>query len=188
MTLQIKLLRARPTTLGEALSLARITKTRFEDEWATTTIANPNDLNIAVSDQKLEESTLHTSDKVEALQTSRVVTYEEHGCQDGLKPESCFSTLKADEADNTKPPLFAETFGNNGGDDLESSGPVTPSEEVVSNGHSSTLFSLVEHGSSPDASASYGDGSAVPGSQMITGGSHVRMDVGLLIGIFSVSP
>ncbi|GJY68053.1 hypothetical protein Tco_0471035 [Tanacetum coccineum] len=42
----------------------------------------------------------------------------------------------------------AKTFGNNGGADSESSGPVTPTDEVVGSGHSSTLFSLVEHGSS----------------------------------------
>ncbi|GKF04412.1 hypothetical protein Tco_0035080 [Tanacetum coccineum] len=39
----------------------------------------------------------------------------------------------------------AKTFGKNGGDDSESSGPVTPTEKVVGSGHSSTLFSLVEH-------------------------------------------
>ncbi|GKD79392.1 hypothetical protein Tco_1342013, partial [Tanacetum coccineum] len=33
--------------------------------------------------------------------------------------------------DNTKPPLSADTFGNNGGDQLETSGPETPSKEVM---------------------------------------------------------
>nr|GEW12484.1 hypothetical protein [Tanacetum cinerariifolium] len=137
-----------------------MTEARFEDEQTTMTIANPNDLNIALPDQELEESTLHTSDKVEAVQTSKAATYEKHGCQYGLKPvtttsatgkiittshidnqegvnhddnyywESCFSTLKANKADNVKPPLFADTFGNNGRDDSESSRPVTPTEEV----------------------------------------------------------
>nr|GEZ02666.1 class II heat shock protein [Tanacetum cinerariifolium] len=37
LALQIELLRSRPTTLGEAFSLARITEARFEDEWSTTT-------------------------------------------------------------------------------------------------------------------------------------------------------
>nr|GEX04557.1 hypothetical protein [Tanacetum cinerariifolium] len=81
-----KLLRSNPTTLGEAFSLARMTETCFEDERTTTTIANPNNFNIAVPNQALEESTLHTSDKVEAVPTSMVATYEEHGCQYGLKP------------------------------------------------------------------------------------------------------
>ncbi|GJV74073.1 hypothetical protein Tco_1494068, partial [Tanacetum coccineum] len=63
--LQIELLRARPTTLVEAFSLSRTTEARFEDERTTTTIVNPNDLNIAILDQVLEESILHTSDKVE---------------------------------------------------------------------------------------------------------------------------
>ncbi|GJY78022.1 hypothetical protein Tco_0483823 [Tanacetum coccineum] len=101
LTLQIDLLRARPTTLGEAFALARITEARFEDERATTVIAKPNDLNIAVQVQDIEETTLHTSDKVEVVSTSMVATseehgyqdgfcmvatYEEQGCQDGLKP------------------------------------------------------------------------------------------------------
>ncbi|GJU56493.1 hypothetical protein Tco_1230207 [Tanacetum coccineum] len=65
--------------------MARIIEARFEDERATTSIANPNDLNKARPDQVLEESTSHTSDKVEAVSTSMIATYEEHGCQDGLK-------------------------------------------------------------------------------------------------------
>ncbi|GKD85323.1 hypothetical protein Tco_1356477 [Tanacetum coccineum] len=46
--LQMELLRARPTTLAEAFFLARITEARFEDERTTTTIVNPNDLNIEI--------------------------------------------------------------------------------------------------------------------------------------------
>ncbi|GKC61865.1 hypothetical protein Tco_1089463 [Tanacetum coccineum] len=56
---------ARLTTLVEAFSLARMTEAHFEDERTTTTIVNPNDLNIAIPDQVLEESILPTSDKVE---------------------------------------------------------------------------------------------------------------------------
>ncbi|GJT49948.1 hypothetical protein Tco_0976105 [Tanacetum coccineum] len=84
LALQIDLLRARPKTLGEAFALARINETRFEDERATTVIAKPNDLNIVVQVQDIEETTLHTLDKVEAVSTSMVATYEEHGCQDGF--------------------------------------------------------------------------------------------------------
>ncbi|GJQ89373.1 hypothetical protein Tco_0000512 [Tanacetum coccineum] len=47
-----------------------------------------------------------------------------------------------DQADNTKPPLSFDTFGNNRGGDSETSGPVTPAKEVVDIGHSSTLSSL----------------------------------------------
>ncbi|GKA13932.1 hypothetical protein Tco_0693578 [Tanacetum coccineum] len=57
LALQIDLLRARPKTLGKAFALARITEARFKDERATTVMAKPNDLNIAVQE-----------------------------CQDGLKP------------------------------------------------------------------------------------------------------
>ncbi|GJX03143.1 hypothetical protein Tco_0189059 [Tanacetum coccineum] len=64
LALQIDLLRARPKTLGEAFALARITEARFEDERATTIIAKPNDLNIVVQVQDIEETTLHTSDNV----------------------------------------------------------------------------------------------------------------------------
>ncbi|GJW70306.1 hypothetical protein Tco_0127223 [Tanacetum coccineum] len=81
--------------------------------------------------------------------------------------ENCFSILNANEADNTKPPLPVDTFGSNGGDDLETSGPVTPAEEVVDSGHSSTLSSLVAHRRG-DASISYGDGLAVPGVRVST--------------------
>nr|GEV61264.1 ribonuclease H-like domain-containing protein [Tanacetum cinerariifolium] len=63
--LQMELLRAMPTTLVKAFSLARMTEARFEDERTTTTIVNSNDLNIAIPDQVLEESILHTLDKVE---------------------------------------------------------------------------------------------------------------------------
>ncbi|GJR52651.1 hypothetical protein Tco_1403172 [Tanacetum coccineum] len=40
---------------------------------------NQDDLNIAVPDQELEESNLHTSDTVEVVPTSMVDTYDEHG-------------------------------------------------------------------------------------------------------------
>nr|GEW60645.1 hypothetical protein [Tanacetum cinerariifolium] len=77
----------------------------------------------------------------------------------------------------------------NNGDDSESLGPMTPTEEVVDSGHSSTFSSLVEHGSprlvqpweiisiGADASANYGDMSAAPEGQRITGGSLVGIDV-----------
>ncbi|GKD31301.1 hypothetical protein Tco_1242079 [Tanacetum coccineum] len=66
VALQIELLRARPTTLVEAFSLACMTEARFKDERTTTTIVNPNNLNKAIPDQVLEESILHTSDKAES--------------------------------------------------------------------------------------------------------------------------
>nr|GEV77325.1 hypothetical protein [Tanacetum cinerariifolium] len=54
----------RASDFGEAFFRARITEAYFEDERTTTTIANLNDLNIAVPDQVLKESTLHTSNKI----------------------------------------------------------------------------------------------------------------------------
>ncbi|GKA53686.1 hypothetical protein Tco_0747001 [Tanacetum coccineum] len=70
VALQIELLRARPTTLGESFSLARITNARFEDERSATAIAKPNDLNTRVQVQDLKEMTRHKPNKVEAIKTS----------------------------------------------------------------------------------------------------------------------
>ncbi|GJS97106.1 putative reverse transcriptase domain-containing protein [Tanacetum coccineum] len=56
--------------------------------------------------------------------------------------ENCFLILNAEEADNTKPPLFADTFGNNGGDESETSGPETPAKKVVDNGNDSAPIFL----------------------------------------------
>nr|GEX48670.1 glutathione S-transferase T3-like [Tanacetum cinerariifolium] len=70
VALQIKLLKARPTTLGEAFSLARITETRFEDERSASAFAKPNDLNTRVHVQDLEETTRHKPNKVEAIKSS----------------------------------------------------------------------------------------------------------------------
>ncbi|GJT43730.1 polypyrimidine tract-binding protein homolog 3 [Tanacetum coccineum] len=60
--------------------------------------------------------------------------------------ENCFSILNAEEADNTKPPFFADTFGNNGGDELETSGLKTLAKEIVDNGNGSALIFLVGYG------------------------------------------
>nr|GEX85579.1 copia protein [Tanacetum cinerariifolium] len=88
-------------------------------------------------------------------------------------------------ADNTKPPLSIDTFGNNGGDDSETSGPVTQAEELVDSGHSSTLSSLVEHGSlrvlqlwGTNAFISYGDGSALLGKVNFKGVRNVTLGRG----------
>ncbi|GKD52734.1 hypothetical protein Tco_1281710 [Tanacetum coccineum] len=86
LTIQIELLRARPTTLGEAFSLARITEARFEVKRSIIDIAITNDLKVGVQVQDLKETIYHKPDKVEAVSTSMVATYEEHSCQDGLKP------------------------------------------------------------------------------------------------------
>ncbi|GJW96031.1 hypothetical protein Tco_0177839 [Tanacetum coccineum] len=82
--LQCALLRSNPSTLGEAFFKVRITEARFEDEQTATTIVNPNDLNVAILDQVLEESILYTSDRVEVVPTSMVATYEEHGYKESV--------------------------------------------------------------------------------------------------------
>ncbi|GKA02651.1 zinc finger, CCHC-type containing protein [Tanacetum coccineum] len=82
VALQIELLRARPTTLGESFSLARITEARFEDERSAITIAKPNDLNTRIQVQDLEETIFYNPNKVEAVKTSMIATSEEHEHQE----------------------------------------------------------------------------------------------------------
>ncbi|GKE14473.1 hypothetical protein Tco_1422050 [Tanacetum coccineum] len=109
--LQIELLRARPTSLEEAFSLARITKARFEDERSTTSIAKTNDLNTELPVQDIEETIRHKPNKVEAVKTSMVSISEEleqHEYQDDLNEIS-------EEKDDAKPTIFADTFSSNGG-------------------------------------------------------------------------
>ncbi|GKC43096.1 hypothetical protein Tco_1060818 [Tanacetum coccineum] len=113
LALQIDLLRARPKTLGEAFALDRITEARFEDERATTVIAKPNDLNIAVQVQNIEETTLHTSDKVEAMSISMVATYKEHGCQDGF---CIVATYKEQECQDGLKPVTTKSSARKKGD------------------------------------------------------------------------
>nr|GEV36789.1 reverse transcriptase [Tanacetum cinerariifolium] len=102
LTLQIDLLRARPITLGEAFALARITEARFEDERATTVIAKSNERNIVVQVQDSEETTLHTSNKVETMSTSTVATYEEHGSPTGKKGDLGAITSKGGLPDHMR--------------------------------------------------------------------------------------
>ncbi|GJT18886.1 hypothetical protein Tco_0877592 [Tanacetum coccineum] len=67
--------------------------------------------------------------------------------------ENCFSILNAEEADNTKPPLSDDTFGNNGGDESETSGPETPAREVVDNSNGSALIFWLD--TVPEKSSEY---------------------------------
>ncbi|GJY01979.1 polypyrimidine tract-binding protein homolog 3 [Tanacetum coccineum] len=50
------------------------------------------------------------------------------------------------QADNTKPPLFVDTIGNNGGDESETTGLETPAKEVVNKSNGSALIFLVGYG------------------------------------------
>ncbi|GJW79774.1 hypothetical protein Tco_0143749 [Tanacetum coccineum] len=128
--LQIELLRARPTSLEEAFSLARITKARFEDERSTTSIAKTNDLNTELPVQDLEETTRHKPNKVEAVKTSMVATFEEHEQHEYQEDLNEIS----EEKDDAKPQISADTFGSNGGNDSETTCPKAPVKEVVDNG------------------------------------------------------
>ncbi|GJZ16072.1 hypothetical protein Tco_0551749 [Tanacetum coccineum] len=129
-TLQRALLWSNPTTLGEALSLARIVEARFEDERSITDIAKTNDLNAGVQVQDLEETIRHKPNKVKAFRTSLVVTFEEHEQQENQDNLNEFS----EEKDDAKPPVFIDTVDNNGDNDSRISGSETPAKEVVDNG------------------------------------------------------
>ncbi|GKD68124.1 polypyrimidine tract-binding protein homolog 3 [Tanacetum coccineum] len=59
----LKLELSRPTTLGEAFSLARITEARFEDEKSNIAIAKPNELTANVHVQDLEQTTRERGDE-----------------------------------------------------------------------------------------------------------------------------
>ncbi|GJV00565.1 hypothetical protein Tco_1329835 [Tanacetum coccineum] len=52
--------------------------------------------------------------------------HEQHEYQDDLNEIS-------EEKDDAKPQISADTFGSNGGNDSETSGPETPAKEVVDN-------------------------------------------------------
>ncbi|GKB13583.1 hypothetical protein Tco_0847506 [Tanacetum coccineum] len=101
------MLRARPTSFEEAYSLARITEARFEDQRSTTVIAKTNDLNTELLVQDLEATIRHKPNKVEAVKTKK---------------------------DDAKPPISADTFGSNCGNDSETTCPKAPVKEVVDNG------------------------------------------------------
>ncbi|GKD19419.1 polypyrimidine tract-binding protein homolog 3 [Tanacetum coccineum] len=68
---------------------------------------------------------------------------EEHICY--YYWENCFSILNVKEAGNTKSPLSADTFGNSGVDESETSGLETPVKEVVDNANGYALIFLVRY-------------------------------------------
>ncbi|GKC94155.1 hypothetical protein Tco_1159597 [Tanacetum coccineum] len=102
----------RVTGISESLLTSLITEARFEDERATTVIAKPNDLNIAVQVQDIEETTLHTSDKVKVVSTSIVATYEEHVCQDGFCMVATYEEQECQ--DGLKPVTTRSSAGKKG--------------------------------------------------------------------------
>ncbi|GJZ27579.1 hypothetical protein Tco_0571832 [Tanacetum coccineum] len=113
---------------SEAFSLARATEVRFaedalskllkiearfEDERSTTSITKTNDINTELPVQDLEETIRHKPNKVKDVKTSMVATSEEleqQEYQDDLNEIS-------KEKDDAKPPISADTFGSNGGND-----------------------------------------------------------------------
>nr|GEY33075.1 uncharacterized serine-rich protein C1E8.05-like [Tanacetum cinerariifolium] len=144
--LQRKLFRSRPTTLGEAISFARIAEAHFEDERSPIVIAKPNKLTANVHVQDLEQTTRGRVDEPNRILLVTIhhmiypINMEVLNQIISPRGENCFSILNAEEAGNTKSTLFADTFGNSGVDELEPSGPETPTKEVVDNGNGSALI------------------------------------------------
>ncbi|GJY69803.1 retrotransposon protein, putative, ty1-copia subclass [Tanacetum coccineum] len=62
--------------------------------------------------QDIEETTLHTSDKVEVVSTSMVATYEEHGCQDGFCMVATYEEQECQ--DGLKPVTTRSSAGKKG--------------------------------------------------------------------------
>ncbi|GJX82864.1 hypothetical protein Tco_0332345 [Tanacetum coccineum] len=110
-----------PTTLGEAFSLARITEARFEDERSTIAIAKPNELTAQVHIQDLEQTTQRRADEPNRILLVMIHHMIYPIIVEVLHQKNYFSILNTEEADNTKPPLSADIFGNNGGDESETS-------------------------------------------------------------------
>ncbi|GJS38145.1 putative disease resistance RPP13-like protein 1 [Tanacetum coccineum] len=84
---------------------------------------------IATDVQDLEETIRHKQNKVEAIKTSIVATFEEHEIkenQDNLNEIS-------KEKDDAKLLISVDNFGSNGVNDLETSGSKTPAKVVVDN-------------------------------------------------------
>ncbi|GJY70988.1 hypothetical protein Tco_0474691 [Tanacetum coccineum] len=115
----LELLRSNLTTLGEAFFRAR------------------------VQVQDLEETIRHKPNKVEAVKTSMIATSEEHEHQENQDNQNEIF----EEKDDVKPPISADTFGSNAGNDSETSGPKTPTKEVVENNNGFALTFLVGYGS-----------------------------------------
>ncbi|GKB96876.1 hypothetical protein Tco_0983013 [Tanacetum coccineum] len=103
------LLWSSPTTLGEAFALACVTEAQLQDH---------------------EETTRPKPNKVEAVKTSMVATSKEHK---QLEYQDDLNEI-FEEKDDAKPQISADTFGSNGCNDSETSGPETPTKEVVNNG------------------------------------------------------
>ncbi|GKC97985.1 hypothetical protein Tco_1168260 [Tanacetum coccineum] len=140
LQLQRELFRSMPTTLGEVFSLACMAEARFEDKRSTIAIAKLNELTANVHVQDFEQTTRGRGDEPNRIVLVTIhhmiypITVEvmnqifsPHGA--AREPKRTHLLLRA----GTKSPLSADTFGNSGVDELETSGPETPAKKVVGN-------------------------------------------------------
>ncbi|GJW42152.1 hypothetical protein Tco_0070951 [Tanacetum coccineum] len=148
-TLLCALLWSNPITLDEPFSLARATEARFmglqllELLRSNLTTLGEAFFRARVQVQDLEETIRHKPNKVEAVKTSMIATSEEHEHQENQDNQNEIF----EEKDDVKPPISADTFGSNAGNDSETSGPKTPTKEVVENNNGFALTFLVGYGS-----------------------------------------
>nr|GEZ20063.1 polypyrimidine tract-binding protein homolog 3 [Tanacetum cinerariifolium] len=171
LELQWELFRSKPTTLGEAFSSARIVNARFEDEWSTIAIAKLNELTAHVQD--LEQTTRGRGDEpnrillvtihhliypitVEVLNqiftphgyVEKVIIFQKSSHVQALiqfqsRQNAIVARNSLQGSRNTKSPLSVDTYGNNGVDESETSGPETSAKEVVDNANGFALICLV---------------------------------------------
>nr|GEU35002.1 polypyrimidine tract-binding protein homolog 3 [Tanacetum cinerariifolium] len=173
LELQQELFTSRLTTLREAFFLARIAETRFEDERSTIAITRPNELTANVHIQDLEQTTQGRGDEpnrillvtthhiiylitMEVLNqifspngyVKKVIIFHKSAYGQALiqfqsHQNAIVVRNSLQGSDNTKSPLFDDTFGNSGVDESETLGPETTVKEVVDNVNGSSNISLV---------------------------------------------
>ncbi|GKB91010.1 serine carboxypeptidase S28 family protein [Tanacetum coccineum] len=190
--LQRELLRSRPTNLGEAFFLARIIEARYEDERPTIAIAKPNDLIARVQVQDLEQTTQGRGDEPNHIMLVTIhhmlypisvevlhQVFSPHGYVEKVVIFHKSTRLQALIQFYSRQNAIAARnllWGRNIYEgccqlDIQFSNleKLQPNQDETSATNTGKI--------GEDASASYGDRSAVPGGRRITGGSLVGMDV-----------
>ncbi|GKA76738.1 hypothetical protein Tco_0783199 [Tanacetum coccineum] len=127
--------------LSQLLQMGTMAKyqTRFTDQQLWELLrSNPTTLGEAFFKARITEARFEDEQSTTAIakpnDLNTGVQHQEN--QDNLNEIS-------KEKDDAKPPISADTFGSNGGNDSETSGPKTHAKEVVDNGNGSALTFLV---------------------------------------------
>ncbi|GKA95522.1 hypothetical protein Tco_0817560 [Tanacetum coccineum] len=132
---------------GESFSFASFAEASFEDERSTIASTKPKNSKSCTRSRILRKLLEKKGDEtlIFSILESFTENKKTHICSllANYLRKNCFSILNVKEAGNTKSPLSADTFGNSGVDESETSGPKTPAKEVVDNGNGSALIFLV---------------------------------------------